>query len=258
MKCPYCLSERLRVWRKAKDTIYQCEKCHSNIKVFHQAIDVYDDAYFGEHYEQVYGKSYEEDEPIIRSYSRRRLATIKEIVPSGHLVDVGAAYGFFADEAHQMGYDVSAVEIHDASIRYMQDRFGYPVYRSLELITQPVDIITLWFTMEHFPDVNAFMDTVKNSLRQGGCLALGLPNGYGSFARFCPSEYLKKRPIEHHTEPSLKGISCFLKRHGFRVVHEEIFGLHPERIGLPNTALFKNVLKITRLGDTFEVYAVKQ
>ncbi|MFN3659655.1 MAG: class I SAM-dependent methyltransferase [Brevinematales bacterium] len=258
MKCPYCLSTRVRLWHQDRDRLYQCLECRSNIKVFCSAVDVYDEAYFHDHYEQVYGKSYEEDEPMIRGYALRRLKEIRKHVPSGMLVDVGAAYGFFLDEAHQLGYEVAGVEIHEASIRYIHDRFGYPVYRSLELVEESVDVVTAWFTLEHMMDIEGFMETLVRKLRSGGCLALGLPNGYGAFARFRSCEYLVRRPVEHCTEPSLKGIYTLLKRWGFRVVHEEIFGLHPERVGLPSTAFWQNLQKRLRLGDTFEVYAVKQ
>ncbi len=258
MRCPYCLSERLRVWHRGKDTLYQCRKCKSNIKVFCSAVDVYDEAYFQDHYEQVYGKSYEEDEPMIRTYAQRRLSFIHSICPKGFLVDFGAAYGFFLDEAHRMGYEVAGVEIHDASIRYLRDRFGYPVYRSLDLVEGTVDVVTAWFTLEHIPNIEAFMETLQSKLRAGGVLALGLPNGYGAFARFNPREYIVRRPLEHCTEPSLKGIEIFLKRFGFRIVREEIFGLHPERVGLPSTHFWQSLQKRLRLGDTFEVYAVRE
>lgn len=257
MKCPYCLSTRVRVWQEGRDKLYQCLTCRSNIKVFCSPSDVYDDAYFQEHYEKVYGKSYEEDEPMIRMYAMRRLKEIQRWVSSGMLVDVGAAYGFFLDEARRMGYEVVGVEIHEASIRYVQDRFGYPVYRSLELVEGSVDVVTAWFTLEHVMDIEAFMEIVKAKLRPGGCLALGLPNGYGAFARFSKKQYCIQRPEEHCTEPSLKGIKKLLARYGFRIVCEEIFGLHPERVGLPPTPFWKNLQKWLRLGDTFEVYALR-
>lgn len=258
MKCPYCLSDRLQILHHGKDNVYQCMVCRSNVKVFCDAVDVYDGNYFRQHYEQIYGKSYEEDEPMIRSYADRRLRIIRKLVPSGFLVDVGAAYGFFLDEAFRLGYTVAGVEIHDPSVRYLQDRFGYPVYRSLELVDTPIDVVTAWFTVEHFPDVEVFMEGLLAKLKIGGCLALGLPNGYGAFARFNRKGYLEKRPGEHCTEPSLKGIRIFLKRYGFEIVHEEIFGLHPERIGLPPTSFWQRIQKQLRLGDTFEVYAVRK
>ncbi|URA10448.1 class I SAM-dependent methyltransferase [Thermospira aquatica] len=258
MRCPYCLSDHLRVWHRSKNTLYQCLKCKSNIKVFCSAVDVYDETYFQDHYEQVYGKSYEEDEPMIRTYARRRLSIIQSILSKGFLVDVGAAYGFFLDEAHMAGYDVAGVEIHEGSIRYVRDRFGYPLYRSLDLVEGTIDVVTAWFTLEHIQDIENFMDIFGKKLRAGGCLALGLPNGYGAFARFNPKKYLSCRPEEHCTEPSLKGIEIFLKRFGFRIVREEIFGLHPERMGLPPTHFWQQLQKRLRLGDTFEVYAVRE
>jgi len=258
MTCPYCLSSRLRVWHQDKDILYQCAHCHSNIKVFANECDIYDESYFQSHYEEVYGKSYEEDEPMIRTYAARRLREIRRLVPEGRLVDVGAAYGFFLDEARIMGYEVSGVEIHDASLRYIQDRFGYPTYRSLEEVPGDVDVVTVWFTLEHMRDVEAFMKSLVSKLRAGGCAAFGLPNGYGAFARFASRAYFSRRPVEHFTEPSLKGMYTLLKRYGFRVVHEEIFGLHPDRVGLPDTPFWRHLEKTLRLGDTFEVYAIRE
>ncbi|MCX7883052.1 MAG: class I SAM-dependent methyltransferase [Brevinematales bacterium] len=258
MRCPYCLSSHVRLWHADGDRLYQCRRCHSNIKLFCSPVDVYDETYFQEHYEQVYGKSYEEDEPMIRSYALRRLKEIQKYVPGGVLVDIGAAYGFFLDEARRVGYEVMGVEIHEGSIRYIQDRFGYPVYRSLELVEGDVDVVTAWFTLEHMMDIEGVMQMVVSKLRVGGCLALGLPNGYGAFARFRKREYFRCRPVEHCTEPSLKGIRALLKRYHLRIVHTEIFGLHPERIGLPSRRFWQNLQKKLRLGDTFEVYAVKQ
>ena len=79
-----------------------------------------------------------------------------------------------------------------------------------------------------------------------------------------PKKFYKESPADHYSIFTRKNIAKILARYGFKIVHMKIQGVHPERKNiaiLPGTH-FYNIYKwwygLNKMGDTFEVYAIKK
>lgn len=258
--CPLCGSVRRHVlYRTESYTLFECRSCRSNYQYPLKAEPDYDRDYFEADYKERYGLTYAEDEQNIRAYGRRRLKRIIGMLPSDgkRLLDVGAGLGIFLDESGRMGFDPTGVEISEYARKYAVEHWNVPILPGFELTDQQFEAITMWFSLEHQCDPSEWLRTANLHLSEGSILALGLPNARGAFARWNRPDYLEKRPEDHCWEPSPQGLKILLNRYGFKIEKMIYFGLHPERIGLPNNALFRKLQQHLKLGDTFEIYARK-
>jgi 2-polyprenyl-3-methyl-5-hydroxy-6-metoxy-1,4-benzoquinol methylase len=110
-----------------------------------------------------------------------RVQMITELVPSGRLVEVGAGTGSFARAAKQAGFEVTAIEMNQASCEYMSSAFGVTAVCSdapAEVLAQlpPSDVVAMWHSLEHMVEPWAVVDAAVSNLRAGGVLAVAMPN----------------------------------------------------------------------------------
>ena len=266
MNCPVCGSAESRVLRNDERQILRsCLSCGSNFAERRKKpAKKYNEDYFKGNHKKAYGKTYSEDEQNIRAFSKRRLGVIRKLVSKNgtvtgpRLLDIGSALGTFCDEANHNGFDTAGVEISAFARRYAKEKYRLNTFSSLGQVKGKYDCVTLWFTLEHMDDPESWIKRARSLLSRGGLIALSVPNGAGAFARFNPKKYYTARPEEHVFEPSLKGMRRMLERLGFEVKASRIFGLHPERLGLPEWPVLKTLQKILKLGDTFEIYALRK
>jgi 2-polyprenyl-3-methyl-5-hydroxy-6-metoxy-1,4-benzoquinol methylase len=243
--------------------LYLCRVCGSNYQKRKKGINkAYDESYFRENHRKAYGISYIEDEANIRAFAKRRLKILKGLVrkDSGKslpLLDAGSALGLFCDEAARAGFEAKGAEISVFARRFAKKNFGIKSYTDFMNVPGKFDCVTLWFTLEHINKPADWIKKARTLLNKGGILALSVPHGRGAFALLNRRGYLKARPVEHFYEPSIKGMKVLLKHYGFQLKKTAIFGLHPERTGLPKWNIIKLIQKILCLGDTFEIYARK-
>lgn len=264
-ECPICGSSRREaIQRTELFTLFVCKNCQSNYqyRLAPSTVD-YEEIYFEDKYREAYGKSYNEDIENIRKYSARRLGIIKNILPNiskPRLLDIGSGLGVFVDEAGKHNFKATGVEISDYAAKFSREKFGTKIVKSLDDVNNNVngkfDVITMWFFLEHIPDPHQWLKKAKSLLKDGGILALGLPNSTGAFARKNTKDYVKVRPEEHYFEPSYKAIIKILKGYDFTIKHTKFFGLHPRRYGMPDWQLVKFLQRLLHRGDTFEIYFV--
>ncbi len=127
-----------------------------------------------------------------------------------------------------------------------------------------VDLLTMWYVIEHFPRLGEVLAKVSRIVKMGGVFAFSTPNlsgvsGYTDLERF-----LTASPRDHYTIWEPKIARSVLRRFGFRVAAVNITGHHPERFPLSGAErgwryrLLEHYSRVAGLGDTFEIYAVKE
>ena len=101
IECDFCKSKNIEIKnRNTESNLYKCKKCNSLFRKFFFPISTdYSSKYFIENYKNQYGKTYEEDEENLKALAKSRLETIKNIKPTGKILDLGSAMGFFLKEA---------------------------------------------------------------------------------------------------------------------------------------------------------------
>ena len=110
----------------------------------------------------------------------RRLNLIRQYLTGGKLLDIGGANGIFIDaiieRARRLRFTV--VDLNQDSVAKLRQK--YPTVQAIHgdalKHDGSYDVITLWDTIEHLPDVNRVASHLFSLLRPGGFLFLSTPN----------------------------------------------------------------------------------
>jgi 2-polyprenyl-3-methyl-5-hydroxy-6-metoxy-1,4-benzoquinol methylase len=243
------------------------------------AVD-YDHDYFFTEYARQYGKTYLEDFPHILETGRRRVEDIRRVASRRatsaaarngvRLLDVGCAYGPFLQAASDAGYSVTGIDIACEATRYVETELRFPAIcgdiRTIESeqIGGPFDIVTMWYVIEHFEELETVLERVRSVLRPGGLFAFSTPNGAGISARSDSREFYRRSPSDHFTVMTPRSARRLLERNQFTLRGVRVTGHHPERFPVasaprrgfrkgPGQRLLEYYSRFARLGDTFEI-----
>jgi len=277
--CPVCKKPRTVpvLARFPEESYRQCPHC--GIIYLSRLNDPpieYEKNYFFDDYQKQYGKTYLEDFPSLVETGKRRLEHIKSLLhlhdekPS--ILDIGCAYGPFLAAAAQCGFSPVGVEPAPDAARYVKEELGFPCYQGFFPAAinglSGFDAVTLWYVIEHFEEVGEALREIHGLLKEGGALAFSTPSFSGISGRKSLSSFFMNSPSDHFTIWSPKICAWILRRYGFRLRKIVVTGHHPERFPLlgcfadpakkgPLYRFLLFISRLFRLGDTFEVYAVK-
>ncbi|MDR2150005.1 MAG: methyltransferase domain-containing protein [Spirochaetaceae bacterium] len=227
----------------------------------------YADDYFFDLYKKQYGLTYLEDFPQLVQRGKKRLNTIQKLHKGGkRLLDIGCAYGPFLTAAREAGFSPLGIDPAENAVRYVTQTLGMQALQGFfphaSVSEMVFDVISLWFVIEHFPNLSAVLTALHRMLPSGGVLALSTPSSTGISGRSSLKNFLAQSPADHWTIWSPQAAAKLLKRYGFTLKKTVICGHHPERfpllgkVRLLHPAL-RFISALLRLGDTFEIYAVR-
>lgn len=268
IKCPFCESKNIEIKnRNAESNLYKCKKCNSLFRKYFIPISTdYSSKYFIEDYKNQYGKTYEEDEENLKALAKKRLKIINDIKPSGKILDLGSAMGFFLKEASLNGYETEGIEISGYAANYCVNNLNLNVHNisllDFEYKEKEYDIITAWYVLEHINDFDKLLKKILFSLKEDGILALAMPNGNGISGRY-NKNYFKIVPLDHAFEINPKALNSVLKKYSLKRMHFEnqsvyynrfcdIFNLKLLKENKTSKKLYDFFAKKYNLGDTFE------
>jgi len=297
LPCPLCgeAVSRTVIARHAARTVVRCDACGMvHLGFFLTQPSGYGRSYFFEEYQTQYGKTYLEDFNSIKARAFERLASLEAVVRrnlpylrSGDktVLDVGCAYGPFLDAAREKGWTPFGTDISESAVEYVRDTLGIPALRAAFPALEDGALvglcgtggadgtgsprrfaaITLWFVIEHFPDLEPVIERARQLLVPGGILAFSTPSAAGISARSNRASFLERSPNDHYTVWDPRLVKKQLARYGFAVKRIVSTGHHPERFprckGLrslsPAWYVLRAISGLFSLGDTFEVYAVR-
>lgn len=284
--CPLCIEQNSCdkvIGRTENKTVRRCRRCGMLYPswICGEALN-YDASYFFEEYKKQYGKTYLEDFEQIKSAGIRRLSHIKSVhntlkkrVPDVKVLDVGCAYGPFLQAAKESGFLSFGTDISTDAANYVKKNLGIPscvsaypeidIYR--EFNVHKFDVVSMWFVIEHFQNLDAVLKKTWDILNDGGVFAFSTPNGSGVSRTFWPIQFFTQSPLDHFTIWELRKCRKILNMYGFRVKKIVCTGHHAERFpfikrfnlhkGSILFSLCTVISMILSLGDTFEVYCIK-
>ena len=283
--CPVCASsDRVALFRNEGKSYFRCLDCGTlYLCRFSPGRErPYNKAYFFEEYRAQYGKTYLEDWPNLTKLASSRLEIIEDLADYSlgrrrglSVLDVGCAYGPFLAVARERGQEPCGLDAAEDAAAFVRRELGIPAIvgdfldpSAAATLGGPFDVLSLWYVLEHFDDVDKALSTAASLLKIGGVLAFSTPSGEGASARFDRSGFFRRSPDDHFTiwEPSRT--KSILRAYGFRVEHIRVTGHHPERIPLVRwlrrgrspspKGLGMLLSRLLGLGDTFEVYALRE
>ena len=237
---------------------------------------LYNRDYFFREYRDQYGRTYLEDFDAIATVGRRRLLDIRKVRGSrgvsANLLDIGCAYGPFLKSARDEGFRVHGIDVSCDAVEHVRQALGIDATCgdireiSLEGIGAPFDVVTMWYVIEHFEDLDTFLQAVRSLMKPGAILAFSTPNGNGISARSDRREFFRRSPDDHYTIWDSRSAGTTLEAFGFRVRRIRVTGHHPERFHVPvlsssatRSGTIRSLIgawsRLRGLGDTFEVIA---
>jgi len=249
----------------------------------------YGKEYFFEQYQKQYGKTYIEDFPNLTAMAKRRLTMIKKLgirneelgiknsPNSPKLLDIGCAYGAFLAAAKEEGFSPQGIDPAEDAVRYVTQTLNIPAVQGYFPVPSPhssfliphssFDVVSLWYVIEHFRDCVPALSEIRKLLKPGGILAFATPSFMGISGRGSLKRFLENSPQDHWTVWSPAVCRKALGKAGFKVKKIVSSGHHPERFPFfgkfacnKNSLLYRLLMAISKvfaLGDTIEVYAVR-
>ena len=150
-----------------------------------------------------------------------RVKALRLHVAAGRLFDVGAAAGFFMDEARRAGWDVHGADISPTMSAYGRDRLGLDLrtatFDAVD-VTGPFDCVTMWDYIEHATDPLGDLRHAHDLLRGGGILALSTGDVRSLVGRASGSRWHLLTPRHHNFFFAAANLRLACERAGFEVL----------------------------------------
>ena len=130
-------------------------------------------------------------------------------------LDVGSNYGYFVNLLRDNGINSYG---YDISLTKEQKKSPY-FYDNLESIKTTFDVITMFHSLEHIPDITSFIERLKKLLNKDGILIIFVPNYQSIGQKIEQKEWVwLQQPYIYIWQFSKKNIELFLQRNGFSVI----------------------------------------
>lgn len=248
--------------------IVECPRCELAILASRptesRLAALYQETYFSAH-SIGYANGQADDEKGVRG-QRKRVGWVSAFAPAGaRLLDVGCASGYFLAAARRRGFDVEGVEVSEWAAGEAMRRFGVSVtVGQIGDIPGPhprFDVVTMWHSLEHTRDPVTTLATAHRLLRDGGILAIELPNyrsvdarGYGPLWSGWSVPY-------HFWHFSPASLSALVRRCGFDVRMIKLLSSSyiKEKVRcIPIVGLFRNLIAKWFVGRDLVLIASKR
>ncbi|MCF7937250.1 MAG: methyltransferase domain-containing protein [Spirochaetales bacterium] len=286
-RCPVCnTTSSPSLYRYEDRTFRRCCSCGVIFLQNHKDNSLkYTGSYFFEEYRAQYGRTYLEDFGHIKAMAGKRLDIIDSLIPSSgrgkkrtSLFDIGCAYGAFLSAASERNYQAYGLDLSEEAVQYCRNTLHISAVSGSVHSFDPeesfgidqFEVISLWFVIEHLDNIEQTVQALSAMQPPGGILAFSTPNGKGISARRNPESFFQSSPFDHRVVLNPKTLRDIVEQNGYRLRRIRVTGIHPERFYYSSGKqsarnLFRRVerlfipliARIFRLGDTFELYAVR-
>lgn len=110
-----------------------------------------------------------------------RLEPVLRHKQSGTLLEIGPWMGIFSSNAKDAGFEVSALEIDQRCVNFLNDIVGVRAFQSADPATTidqlgEFDVIALWHCLEHLAEPWRMLRNAAAHLAPGGILLVAIPN----------------------------------------------------------------------------------
>lgn len=182
--CPVCGGGGCSEHRIGDASLLRCERCGFVFLPQREDTSLYGDVYF----EGYCGGDYLAHEQRRRHESRVRLDLLGTVLAApARLLEIGAAAGFFLDEARRRGYAGVGIEPNAAMGAHARDVLGLDVrtgtLEEQELEEHGFDGVCAFHVLEHLDDPLAAARRIAAALRPGGYALVEVPNAQSAAAR---------------------------------------------------------------------------
>jgi SAM-dependent methyltransferase len=184
--CPYCggqstlLVSSTDVNRNTTAQIFHFFKCSACALTFLEPVpDDMTPFYKGGY--QAIPKDLTELRTVARE-EQYRMDSILKHVKKGRLLEIGPWRGAFLCNAKDAGFDVTAIEMDQSCVNFLQKVLGIKAIQSnkpeeaLDVMDEMFDVIALWHSLEHLRTPWLVLQKAAERLAPGGILLVSIPN----------------------------------------------------------------------------------
>ena len=138
------------------------------------------------------------------------------------LLEIGCGMGDFLLAAQARGFQVSGLEVTDYLVEYANKRLGLPGVRkgyieSSNFEKASFDIIAFFDVIEHVQDPIAYMENVKDLLKESGKIYLVTPSLDSWSAKLLGSRWMEYK-VEHLSYFNRRSLAHLLEKTGFKKI----------------------------------------
>jgi len=208
--CNLCGANDVRTIRQStgEGRIVQCRRCdlaYVSPRLAHDPRQQYQSEEYHEKGALATGRpgytSYSSDYPVLFPYFGRVAQEIARIKPGARILEIGAASGYFLDQARRAGMRPEGIEPSKSCQRIIRDELRLPVVAGSleEAAVDPgtYDVIAMFQTIEHLDDPRGGLLKMARWLKPGGLIVVTTPNRAGWFARLTGKRWFEYKPREH-------------------------------------------------------------
>lgn len=113
------------------------------------------------------------------------------------ILDIGCGTGDFLVAAQKVGWKTIGLEPNTKAKKIVKNK-GISIIESLELLeSNSIDLISMWHVLEHVPDLNSQITTIKRVLKKDGILLVAVPN-YKSYDASYYKRYWAAYDVPRH------------------------------------------------------------
>jgi 2-polyprenyl-3-methyl-5-hydroxy-6-metoxy-1,4-benzoquinol methylase len=202
-------AEASPVWRKDGFDVVRCPRCgllfRRSLPTTEELGEIYAETYFRRAEDDTGGQGYDDylhEEELHRLNAAVRVRRLGAHVAAGRLLDVGAAAGFFMDEARRAGWSVQGVDVSPEMSGWGRERLDLDLrtglFRPGDYPADAYDCVTMWDYIEHSVDPVGDLAAARSLLRPGGVLALSTGDADSLVARLSGRRWHLLTPRHHN------------------------------------------------------------
>ena len=224
--CPICNSTNLVEFLSCKDHtvshetfhIIKCQSCELAItspRPDEKSLGKY---YLSESYISHTGKSTNFIDKlylIVRSYTLRWKTGIvhQKTKHKISILDYGCGTGEFLHACQKKGWKITGVEPSQLARNQASELTGISIYNDLNSIQEETfDAITLWHVLEHVPELDIVLTTLKSKLKPHGTIFIAVPNYKSADSKKYQNHWAAYDVPRHLWHFSYKNISILFKK----------------------------------------------
>jgi 2-polyprenyl-3-methyl-5-hydroxy-6-metoxy-1,4-benzoquinol methylase len=227
-RCVVCNETRRAAFlERAGYRICRCESCGLRFLDPQPSLEevqaFYNREYFGSGNSERRGyDAYVADAENHRASFRNRLRRMPVPKPGDRLLDVGAAAGYFVEQASRAAWIAEGIEPSEWAARYASQVLHQPVrlgaLEDAHYETGAFAAVTMWEVIEHVPNPRAFLSEAARLLRPGGHLVLSTPDSGSMVTKVFGKRWLGWSKVpEHLYFFDRQNLFRLLRETGFRV-----------------------------------------
>lgn len=229
--CPFCQGKNLKLVSDAEGRrIYQCLGCG----LVSAASEIINGQLSPKAKARLRTKNYQKkvkkwlqdylgEKPYLLARFEKRLVEIEKRKKPGKILDIGCAAGFFLELVQKHGWEVFGVDTSPEAIKYClktidSSRILCGTLKEVGLQSQFFDVIVIFETLEHIPNLRSFLAEVKRVLKPDGLLALTVPNQGGLVSKLLGRRWFDYKRLQHLHFFTPETLKMVLEKASFKVL----------------------------------------